>query len=95
MSCPGFTEAAKEGVWPAQKQHFWPRRITLGQCGKVLMHNRFKETRDNFLFRNTGLQQAIGIRFGEDSTLCADLVQGHACMAHLVQIIAHNFKLAG
>ncbi len=83
MAPPGLAHPAKEHVWPAEQERLRQRRVALRKRRQVLMHDRFEQAGDDLVHRDPGLNQAIGIRFGENAAFRANPMQRLALMGNL------------
>jgi hypothetical protein len=91
---PRLLQALEEQVRTAQQQHARQRRVALRQRREVLVDDRLVETGDDLLDRHARLHQRVRIGLGEDPALGADLVQVHAVVLHLRELLARDPELA-
>ncbi len=95
MISPGFLQAVEEKIGAAEQQDLRQRRIAAGQRRQVLIDHSLKQRGNDFFHRHSRLQQRVGVGFGEDAALAADLVQRMSRVSHLGERLGSNFKLAG
>ena len=88
---PSLLQTGEEQVRSPQQQDFRRGGVPARQRSEILVDDCLKERGDDLLYRDPGFQQRVGIRFGKDPTLAADLMQCVSGVPHLGELLRWNF----
>ena len=91
---PRLLQTGKEEIGPTQQENLRQGSIPAGERRQVLINHRFEQGSDDLFDRYPGLEQRIGIRFGEYAALAADFMQRISLVTHFREPLERNFELA-